>query len=97
MELIQSHFSDHYIYDVSDKNRNEIVYIITSYNIPTLIIVVQRTEYNYVFFKELAMKRNVSRYIGFYCQCGNLTYYGSNLTEKGILQFKTAIYDTYSF
>ena len=48
-----------------------------------------------MFFKELAMKRNVSRYIGFYCQCGNMTYYGSNLTEKGILQFKTAIYDAY--
>ena len=97
MNLLKVNFPDHLIYDCCDKNRDEIVDIITSYSIPTLIIVVQRTEYNFDFFKGLAMKRNVSRYIGFYCQCGNLTYYGTNLTEKGILQFKTAIYDAYSF
>ena len=54
MELIPSHFSDHMVFDCSDRSKYEIIEITKLYNIlPKLITYVKHNEFNNEFFKEL--------------------------------------------
>ena len=92
MELIQSHFSDHCIYDLSDRSKYEIIDIINLYNIiPKLIIFVQHNEFNHDFFKKLAHKANETRYIDFYCLNCDTYYYGNKINDTELLKFKESI------
>ena len=92
MELIQSYFPDHIVFDCSDRSKYEIIEIIKLYNnIPKLIIYVKHNEFNNDFFKELGHIKNETRYIDFYCINCDTCYYGKKIDDKGLHRFKEII------